>query len=175
MRPRTPLPAPLPAPLPRSLGPSRCACLCLPPAAELFSFCRRSSFAASVRHTHTHIHTQHTHTHTLSERTHNSAAGEVCPKTPAACYNFYFSLSLSLSESLFPTHTLSVLFFVLLFISPLVRADWVRGREQGAEAEATLEAHQILNSLRLWHTIFGLDSNSDTDTDSDLDLDLACA
>lgn len=104
------------APLFLCLCPSLCAS-CAPcallPAAELFSFCRRSSFAASIahtqqthtQHTHTthtyiqhthsiHTHTQHTHTH--KESTHNSAAGEVCPKMPAAWYNFYFSLLLLL-------------------------------------------------------------------------------
>lgn len=64
----------------------------------------------------------------------------------------FLSPSPSRSPSLAPSRTLSVLFFVLLFISPLVRADCV-----GKEGQATLEAHQILNSLRLWHTIFGLE------------------
>lgn len=53
---------------------------------------------------HTHTHITRAHTHTFKESTHNSAAGEVCPKMPAAWYNFYFSLlrllSLSFSGSL---------------------------------------------------------------------------
>lgn len=130
-------------PLPLSL------CLCLwaffsaPLPCSLQLNCSRFVVARLLPpplHTHTpsthtqHIHTQHTHTHitrahthTFKESTHNSAAGEVCPKMPAAWYNFYFSLLrlLSLSPSLAPSRTLSVLFFVLLFISPLVRADCV--------------------------------------------------
>lgn len=138
-------------PLPASHTPSDPHALPLPvglllspfallPAAELFSFCRRSPFAASIAHTHTpsthtqHIHTQHTHTHTYNESTHTHLKRahitqlqakfvQKCPR-PGTIF-ISLSFAFSLSPSLAPSRTLSVLFFVLLFISPLVRADCV--------------------------------------------------
>lgn len=160
--PSAPLPLPLLLPVGLLLSP-----FALLPAAELFSFCRRSPFAASIAHTHTHTqythpahtHPAHTHTHitrahthTFKESTHNSAAGEVCPNMPAAWYNFYFSLLRLLSLLLWLPLALFLFcssYFCLFLL-------WC-GPTALARGQATLEAHQILNSLRLWHTIFGLE------------------
>lgn len=71
---------------------------------------------------------------------------------PAAWYNFYFSLLRLLSLLLWLPLALFLFcssYFCLFLL-------WC-GPTALARGQATLEAHQILNSLRLWHTIFGLE------------------
>lgn len=134
--------APLPLPLPVGLLLSPFALL---PAAELFSFCRRSPFAASIAHTHTqythpaHTHPAHTrthitraHTHTHLKRAHitqlQAKFVQKCPRPGTIFISLSFAFSLSFSGSL--SHSFCFVLRTFVYFSfGAGRLCWQGGRQ----------------------------------------------
>lgn len=134
--------APLALPRPVGLLLSPFALL---PAAELFSFCRRSPFAASIAHTHTHpvhtpsTYTPSTHTHTYNESTHTHLKRahitqlqakfvQKCPRPGTIFISLSFAFSLSFSGSL--SHSFCFVLRTFVYFSfGAGRLRWQGGRQ----------------------------------------------